>query len=393
MTAPGSLPIWVYLSSTKKTESSPKEVVDLSTYSTTARITPKGITTFLVRRGGPGNPDSLVGARAKLQAHGFNGEWSPRMKAKVRRIAENWLFGSAAFAGDVWTSAAIDAASRRYTLLTLTLSAAQVDSDQEVRRKMLRPFLQELGRKHNVLNYMWFAEKQGNGSIHFHLVLDRYVDMKKVRLLWNAVQERHGYIEQYRAGREAWHAGGFRYDPADAQGRNERAQLLAYNEGLRTSWAQPNSTDIRHVEGAGAVVSYVVEYCSKGAKGAPGAVHHKLEGRLWGCNQELARLSRYEVEMTPELHQLIEAHTEAGALRLVEGERWKHFGGDVGRMLAYELPHLYHGFRSHWRAERMKLPSRRGKRRAGRTSVPVPLARAQVRSLKSQSSGHRSAAR
>jgi hypothetical protein len=122
----------------------------------------------------------------------------------------------------------------------------------------------------------------------------------------------------------------------------------------------------------------VVEYCAKGAKGEPGSTQDKLEGHLWGCNRELANLSRYEVSMTPELHQLIEVQAEAGELRKVEGERWKHYGGPIGHLLAYELPHLYRGFLVHWRGEALKLPSRRSLRRAARqerAKRPLPAAR------------------
>lgn len=368
--ASGVLPTWVYLSSTIAT-ALPVDVPKLPTYRVKARITPKGITTILIREGGGGNVESLARGRAKLMQFGFGGQWSPRMKAKARRIAENWLYGKAALAGDVWSQSAIDVASRCYTLATFTLSSDQAHTDQEIRRNLLRPTLQQMGRKYKGLNYMWFAEKQDNGNVHFHLVLDKFIDMKVLRRLWNDAQARHGYIERYRAGREAWHAGGFHYDQADKEGRTRQQQLLAYHEGVRTGWGQPNSTDIRHVKGAGAVISYVVEYCSKGVKGEAGSVHDKLEGHLWGCNRPLAKLSRYEVEMTPELQQLITANVESGALRMVEGERWRHYGGDIARLLAYELPHLFHGFRAHWRAERMKLPSRKSLRKAAREAKPA----------------------
>ena len=233
-------------------------------------------------------------------------------------------------------------------------------------------------------NYMWFAEKQGNGNIHFHIILDRFIPKNDARVLWNKVQANHGYIAQYRAAQQARHSGGFRFNPA-AEG-SEARQLLAYTEGERTGWSNPNSTDIRQVQGAGEVIAYVVQYCAKGTKGAPGSVHDKLEGHLWGCNRELGKLSRYEVELTPELDMLIRAKTEEGQLLKVQEERWRHYGGDIGRILAYELPSLYEGFRSHWRAEALKLPSRRALRRAGRVSMPLPMARTQNRSSKSQSS-------
>lgn len=377
---------WVYLSSTIATTSegqvkqalrtTQKESAVATTCWVKARITPRGITTSIVREGGQGNPDSLARGRARIQEQGFSGLWSVKSKSKVRRIAENWLYGAAAnVTGNLWDRATVDTlAERRYVLLTLTLPAKQLHIDQEVRRKMLRPYLQDLKRKYQAANYMWFAEKQGNGNIHFHIILDRFVEKEVARTLWNKALARHDYVAEYRAAREAWHADGFRYDPTEA--RVEAQQRRAYDEGVRTGWSQPPTTDIRSVKGgAGGVLAYVVEYCAKGAQGEPGGVQHKLEGHLWGCNRELAKLERYEVEMMPELHQLIEAQAEVGGLRKVEGEHWKHFAGDIGRLLAYELPHLYSGFLAHWRAQAKKLPSRRSVRRAARQQKPLPATR------------------
>lgn len=394
----GVRPTWVHLSGTiaTTTEGQVKQVLRTSqnppAVATTcwvkARITPRGITTSVVREGGQGNPESLARGRARIQAEGFSGLWSIKSKCKVRRIAENWLYGAAAnVTGNLWDRATVDTlAERRYVLLTLTLPAKQNHSDQDVRRKMLRPYLQDLKRKYQAANYMWFAEKQGNGNIHFHIILDRFVEKSVARTLWNKALARHDYIAEYRAGREAWHAAGFRYDPTEV--RAEAQQRHAYDEGVRTGWSQPPTTDIRGVKGGAAgVLSYVVEYCAKGAKGEPGSVQHKLEGHLWGCNRELGKLERYEVEMTPELHQLIEAQAEAGGLRKVEGDHWKHFAGDIGRLLASELPQLYSGFLAHWRVEAKKLPSRRGVRRAARQQKPPVATR--VAGLPRTSSGRR----
>jgi hypothetical protein len=370
-------PTWVHLSGTiTTTEEKVKQVVRTSrkdvpavavTRRVKARITPRGITTSLVHEGGQGNPEALARGRARIQEHGFSGAYADKAKAKVRRRAENWLSGLVATqTGNLWDRAVVDVlAEKRYVLLTLTLPADQVHTDQEVRRLMLMPYLQKLKRKCHAANYMWFAETQRNGNIHFHLILDRYIDKAVAQKLWNGVLEKPGYIAAYRAGREAWHAGGFRYDSSNR--RTENQQRHAYEEGVRTGWSQPPTADIRGVKGgAQGVLAYVVEYCAKGAQGEPGDVRRKVEGHLWGCNRNLGKLERYEVELTPDLHQLIEAGAEGGELRKVEGEHWKHYAGDIGRMLAHELPHLYHGYLTHWRTEATKLCGRRTLRRAAR---------------------------
>jgi len=357
-----------------------------------ARISRKGVLIYSRTTGGKGNPESLARGRAQLLEGGFPGSWSDKSKKKVRGIADAWLNSGAALRGDVWDQAVADLASKKFTLLTTTLCAAQAHTDQEVRRLMLMPFLKALKYKHPGLNYMWFAEKQGNGNIHFHLILDKFVKWEVARALWNKAQERHGYVERYRAARQAWHAGGFRYDVADLVRagkeqrwvvRSEEEQRRAYEEGVRTNWSSPNGTDIRSAGGAAAVVGYVVEYCSKGAVGPAGSEKTKLDGRLWGCNRELAKLARYEVEVTPALDLWVRHNEESGTMQKQEDQdkRWVNYRGPVAELLAYELPALFQGYRAHWRAQGLTLPSRRGLRRAARQQAQKPPVLPRISSL------------
>ncbi len=338
-------------------------------YSTRARITRKGLLVFTARRGHKGNPAALEAGRQK-RALGGPSTWSDTSRRKVARIAQAWVYGRTSQAGDVWDEKSADCAARRFVLLTVTLSAKQMHTDQDVKRLMLMPFLRQLKAKHRIANYLWFAEKQpGTGNIHFHIILDRFLPVQSAQALWNAQQNNAGYIAAYRAGREAWHAGGFRYDEADA--RSLAVQSAAYREGVRTNWSNPAaSTDIKPVDGAEAVMRYVTEYCTKGAKSDAGGVQHEVYGQLWNCNRGLSKLDPFEVEMTPELDTVIKAETDAGTLRKIDGERWAYYAGDAGRVLSDALPWLHQAFRAHWREQSMKLPSRRSLRRAGRKTEP-----------------------
>lgn len=396
-------PPWVHLTSTiaTTTEEKVQQLLDppaekspdvATSHWVKARITPRGITLSVVHEGGQGNPEALARGRARIKEHGFSGAYADKAKAKVRRRAENWLYGLVATkTGSLWDRAVVDALTeRRYVLLTLTLPADQMHTDQEVKRQMLSLYLRKLKRKCHASNYMWFAETQRNGRIHFHLILDRYIKKVVAQTLWNEVLDEPGYIAAYRAGRESWHAGGFRYDSSN--NRTEMQQRRAYEEGVRTGWSQPPTADIRGVKGgAQGVLAYVVEYCAKGANGEPDDVRRKVEGHLWGCNRELGKLESFSVEVTTELHRLIEAKAEAGELHKIEGDHWSHYAGDIGRLLAYELPHLYHGFLAHWRVEAGKLCGRRKLRRAARQEQ-VKKARPTIR-VAGTSSGRRPDAR
>ena len=87
---------------------------------------------------------------------------------------------------------------RRYiSMVTLTLPATQYESDEVIKSKYLNNFLVQLKRKVLDINYLWVAEKQKNGNIHFHLIVDRWVDKFWLQKKWNEVLDNGHYISTF----------------------------------------------------------------------------------------------------------------------------------------------------------------------------------------------------
>jgi len=84
----------------------------------------------------------------------------------------------------------------RLTFVTLTLSSTQIHSDHFIKRYMLQPFLRVARNRWKVTNYVWKAEVQDNGNIHFHVITDRFIPWKEIRTVWNTIQEVHGYVSR-----------------------------------------------------------------------------------------------------------------------------------------------------------------------------------------------------
>lgn len=80
---------------------------------------------------------------------------------------------------------------------TVTLPADQVHGDNEIKRSILMPFIQQLKRLHGVDQYFWSAEPQENDNIHFHLLFDRYVAADRLNDLWNVACNNLGYLNRY----------------------------------------------------------------------------------------------------------------------------------------------------------------------------------------------------
>lgn len=173
----------------------------------------------------------------------------------------------------------------KVNFLTLTLSAPQIHSDAEIKAELLDHFLIQMKRKWKVGLYLWRAESQKNGNIHFHIVTDQFIPWSEARNEWNNIQAKLGYIERFRK---------------KFPGRT------------------PNSVDVKAVNKIRNLGAYLSKYCSKNSQtnlhtpiawenGQPKALYNpeairssphvpaegyrSIGGRLWGCSQSLSRLS------------------------------------------------------------------------------------------------------
>lgn len=188
----------------------------------------------------------------------------------------------------------------KLNFITLTLSSKQKHSDNDIKSKLLNQFLIEIKSKYNATRYLWRAESQRNGNIHFHIVTDVFIPWRPLRTIWNRVQEKLGYVSNF----------------TESTGKSD-----------------PNSTDIHAVTNIKNLPSYLSKYCAKNAKGytvmrtlaspkpfrpeswltykhpvfRPNAhFYRQINGRLWGLSQSLSKLKSCRREVTEEINRELE---------------------------------------------------------------------------------------
>lgn len=182
----------------------------------------------------------------------------------------------------------------RVAFVTLTLPSEQQHPDSEIIRVCLNSFLIELKKFYQVKNYIWRAEKQKNGNIHFHILIDRFVPWSEMRDRWNRIVNKLGYVDRYRAEMRKWHRDGFRVRKELLKNWDYKSQVRAYKNGSKSDWNSPNSSDIHSIRKVSNVKLYVLKYISKeaGVDGQTGELfktHKQQTGRVWGCNHELSK--------------------------------------------------------------------------------------------------------
>lgn len=184
----------------------------------------------------------------------YNGYMSDSTSRKVKRIILSW--SEAIKRENNERHLAVMKIDRKLVFMTLTLSAEQQHDDNWIKRKLLNSFLIKMKTDYKVRYYLWRAEKQQNGRIHFHVILDHYIDKKDIQIEWNKIQRKHGYTENYEK---------------------------------KFGKTEPPSTHIREVTTEEQMIEYAIKYTSKKKK-KENETDLKVMGRIWGCSDELRNL-------------------------------------------------------------------------------------------------------
>lgn len=197
----------------------------------------------------------------------------------------------------------------KLTFATVTLSAKQMHDEKYIKRHMLDRLITALRRKHGLSAYIWVMEAQENGNIHFHFMFNCYINWEFLRLEWNNIQRDNGYIEEYRKNQKEYHKNGYRCRHELTNTWGMEAQYKAYLEGVRTNWSNPNSTDIKRVQGVKNIEGYMSKYMTKGSD------EEELEGHKWGCSDNIRSLKSFESVITYDYADLMNKICENKEIR------------------------------------------------------------------------------
>jgi hypothetical protein len=165
------------------------------------------------------------------------------------------------------------------------LSSNQIHTDNEIKSNLLNQFLIEAKNKWKVKNYLWRAEKQKNGNIHFHILTDKFIPWNELRNVWNRIQNKLGYVDSYREEMLEFHKGGFQVREALLAKWDYKSQIKAYKAGCASDWNNPNSTDIHSLRLISDTKAYVMKYVAKDEQAG------ETIGRMWGCSYDLTNIT------------------------------------------------------------------------------------------------------
>lgn len=166
---------------------------------TMASLHPSRIVTYLQNPQGSNqrHVQKLVGAEIRKAAQGRLSEAS-RKRLKL-------AIGTLAFTAK-WKTCYQKATGKHFrfkiNFITLTLPADTRLSDKEITAKVLGQFLRKWKKRSPKLLYIWKAEVQDNGRLHYHLTTNTYVHYQRLKIWWNRECQKNG-IYHKKLGIEA----------------------------------------------------------------------------------------------------------------------------------------------------------------------------------------------
>lgn len=215
----------------------------------------------------------------------------------------------------------------KVAFITLTLPAKQQHTDKEIINTCLNQFIVEIKKYHNVSNYVWRAEKQGNGNIHFHMLIDRFIPWWELRNRWNRIVNKLGYVDKFQE-----------------------------KHGHET----PNSTDIHSTKKIENIHAYLTKYLTKDentqrtnemesqiqvhTENEPDDNYNQQTGRIWGCNQKLSEARGCSVDIDWETSNELQAIVKNSKARLYETDYFKVIYIDFRDLSRFGAPQLFKYF-------------------------------------------------
>jgi hypothetical protein len=173
---------------------------------------------------------------------------SANAKTKMRN-AILWLDASAKFK---WCYSKKSGKWFRWRLnfIHLTLPVQGTRSDKLI-KKILNKFFLYAYRKTGLRSYVWKAEPQQRGEIHFHITSDCFIWKNTLQNIWN------GCLRSY---------------------------------GLLGNHENPPSTRVHPTSNIKLLTAYLVKYMTKNDP------HRRtIQGRLWGCSRNLSQAKNFHI--------------------------------------------------------------------------------------------------
>lgn len=169
----------------------------------------------------------------------------------------------------------------RLGFITLTVSSEKNVDGKFAYTNLLRPWLDYATKTAKVSNYIWKAELQERGQIHYHVTVDQFIRFDHIRDKWNTLQKKSGILNDF---------------------------------ARRYGHFHPNSTDVHAVKNVRNFEAYLAKYIAKNTQN-----ESKISGKIWDCSVGLKK-ARFSDELDTETENNIYRERDANRCKITKLE-------------------------------------------------------------------------
>lgn len=192
----------------------------------------------------------------------------------------------------------------RLSFLTLTISQSK-EVDAQDGHKALKVFLDHFRAKpakkaisEQLKSYIWKAELQERGQLHYHITANTFMHFAEVNRVWNGIQFRRGWLDEFKA----------EFGHTNAPSTQIRAVYKSKNIGaeLTKYMAKTGKKDVSDFGFACTIFE------------------PSLNGKVWDCSNDL-KVKRYSDELDTFTRTRIENGIQSGDVQHIALERCSVF--------------------------------------------------------------------
>jgi hypothetical protein len=187
-----------------------------------------------------------------------------------------------------------------FSFITLTIASNTNITARQAYDALLSPFLDWLRKTMQVKTYIWKAELQKRGQIHYHITTPAWIHHREIRDKWNALQRTAGLLTDFAAKH-----GHFNPNSTDIHNtRNIRKMDQYLVKELAKSFAAVNVeaiNDVNNMVARGELSPALAEEKVKEIE------EQKITtiGKIWDCSNDLAGVGYFTVPLTSHHREVI----------------------------------------------------------------------------------------
>jgi hypothetical protein len=224
---------------------------------------------------------------------------------------------------------------------TLTIASPRLVSAREAYDVLLSRYLRYMRDKYDVREYVWKAELQERGQIHYHLLTNQFIPWQVIKWKWNSLQKQAGLLDDWARQHK-----NFNPNSTDIHTVEKEEGVLEYISkeiGKTNFYSLANGSAASGVWWDNYAKVYVGNWQDGGEKGqwhygewdgdrkcitsareGMELVEPKLNGKIWDASDAL-KISRFADEMDDETWSRIAQGKRDGKIKEVAVERCEVF--------------------------------------------------------------------